>query len=81
MTYIKQNRWEFFKYVNSKLTIRPEISALLDENGELKHDEKDMGNICNKYFHLVFNRPAENEVMPEMDTICDKYISNIEITA
>ena len=78
---IEENRRGFFKYVNSKLTIRPEISALLDENGELKHDEKEMSNICNKYFHLVFNRPTENEVMPEMDTVCDEDISNIEITA
>ena len=75
------NRRGFFKYVNSKLTVRPEISALLNENGELKHDEKEMSNICNNYFHQVFNRPLDNEVLPEMESLCDEDISNIEITA
>ena len=75
------NRRGFFKYVNSKLTMRPEISALLDENGELKHEEKEMSNICNYYFHRVFNKPNDNEVLPEMESLCDEEINSIEITA
>ena len=61
--------------------MRPEISALLNENGEMKHDEKEMSNICNYYFHHVFNRPIDNEVLPNMENLCDEDISNIEITA
>ena len=49
------NRRGFFKYVNSKLTVRPEISALIDVNGEIKHEEKELANICNSYFHSAFN--------------------------
>ena len=74
------NRRGFFKYVNSKLTVRPEISALIDVNGEIKHDERDLANICNSYFHSAFNRPIAGEELPEMDTICETNIEVIEIT-
>merc|ERR1712120_7011 len=52
------NRRGFFKYVNSKLTVRPQITALSKENGELTHDEKEMCNIGNKCFHSAFTRPV-----------------------
>lgn len=74
------NRRGFFKYVNSKLTVRPEISALLKTNGELVHDEKEMANVSNQYFHASYNEPIENEELPEMDSMCDEDISNIHIT-
>ncbi|CAL4234819.1 unnamed protein product [Meganyctiphanes norvegica] len=74
------NKRGFFKYVNSKLTVRPEISALIRENGEIIHDEKEMSNICNCYFHTVFNRPTENEELPEMENLCNENIGDIEIT-
>ena len=74
------NRRGFFKYVNSKLTVRPEISALLKTNGELVHDEKEMANISNRYFHASFNVPIENEELPEMENLCEDNISDIQIT-
>ena len=74
------NRRGFFKYVNSKLTVRPEISALINENGVLIHDEKEMANVCNCYFHSVLNRPTEEEEMPEMEELCDENIRDIDIT-
>ena len=74
------NRRGFFKYVNSKLTVRPEISALTKEDGELTHDETEMCNVCNGYFHSAFNRPIEGEDLPEMECVCDVDISNIVIT-
>ena len=74
------NRRVFFKYVNSKLTVRPEISALTRENGELTHDETEMCNISNGYFHSAFNQPIDGEDLPEMECICDVDISNITIT-
>ena len=77
---IGKNRRGFFKYVNSKLTIRPEISALINENGELVYDEKEMSNICNYYFQLVFNRPTDEE-LPEMENFCDEDIGDIEVSA
>ena len=77
---IRTNRKGFFKYVNSKLTVRPEISALINENGELVHDEKEMSNICNCCFHASFTRPTGEE-LPEMDNLCNVHINNIEISA
>ena len=74
------NRRGFFKYVNSKLTVRPDISALTKENGELTHDEKDMCNVSNRYFHSAFTRPIDGEELPEMERLCDIDISNVEIT-
>ena len=77
---IRTNRKGFFKYVNSKLTVRPEISTLINENGELVHDEKEMSNICNCTFHASFTRPTGEE-LPEMENLCDVHIRNIEISA
>ena len=77
---VGKNRRGFFKYVNSKLTVRPEITALLKANGELVHDEKEMANICNNYFHESFNKPTENEDLPEMENMCEENINEINIT-
>ena len=74
------NRRGFFKYVNSKLTVRPEMSALTKEDGELTHDETEMCNICNRYFHSAFNRPIDDDDLPEMECICEVDIGNIVIT-
>ena len=74
------NRRGFFKYVNSKLTVRPEISAFLKENGEIVHDEIELANISNKYFHESFNKPSENDVLPEMENLCEVNINNIQVT-
>ena len=74
------NRRGFFKYVNSKLTVRPDITALTKENGELTNDEKEMCNVSNGYFHSAFNRPIDGEELPEMDCLCDVDINSIEIT-
>ena len=77
---VGMNRRGFFKYVNSKLTVRPEITALLNTNGELIHDEKEMANISNKYFHESFNVPVDNEDLPDMENLCEETISDIYIT-
>ena len=74
------NRRGFFKYVNSKLTVRPDISALINENGDIVQDEKEMCNLCNKYFHSAFTRPTPGEELPEMDCLCNENISDIIVT-
>ena len=74
------NRRVFFKYVNSKLTVRPEISSLLNENGEVTNDEKEMCNISNRYFHSAFNQTTNDDELPEMEQLCDENISEIVIT-
>ena len=76
---IGKNRRGFFKYVNSKLTVKPEISALRNVNGEIIHEEKEMSNICNTYFHSAFTRPTLEE-LPEMESLCDENIQPIVVT-
>ena len=74
------NRRGFFKYVNSKLTVRPDISALINENGDMVHDEKEMCNVCNKYFHSAFTRPTPGEELPDMECLCNENINDIVVT-
>ena len=79
-TDIAENPKAFFNYVNSRLTVRPEIAALRNENGVMIFDDKEISNICNRYFHSVFNKPTEGEEMPEMNVLCEDSIRNITIT-
>ena len=73
------NRRAFFKYVNSKLKVRPDVSTLIGENGELVHDEKEMANIYNRYFHASFNRPVDGEVLPDRNPQCEQIISELDV--
>ena len=77
---IGKNKRAFFKYVNSKLTVKQEIVALKNENGEMKFDDKDLCDISNRYFHSVFNIPIEGEQLPEMERLSNNNISDINIT-
>ena len=45
---VRHNRRAFFRYVNSKLTVRPELTEVQNENGELVDTEKDMCDIVGK---------------------------------
>ena len=74
------NRRGFFKYVNSKLTVRPKISALRNENGEMIHDDKEMCDLSNRYFHSSFNQPTQGEDLPDMDYLCNENIGDIIVS-
>ena len=50
----RQNKRQFFRYVNSKLTVRPEISEMQNELGDLVDNDKDICNILAKYFNSVY---------------------------
>ena len=77
---ISKNKRAFFKYVNSKLTVKHEIVALKNENGEMKFDDKELCNISNRYFHSVFNIPIEGEQLPDLDKMCNVNIGGINIS-
>ena len=42
---VRHNKRAFFRYVNSKLTVRPELSEIQNEMGELVDKDKDICNI------------------------------------
>ena len=73
------NKRQFFRYVNSKLTVRPEISSMQNESGELIDNDKEICNILAKYFNSVYT-PLSNDEMPEMNNMYENEIKNIEIT-
>ena len=76
---IRNNKRAFFRYVNSKLTVRPEITEMQNELGELFGNDKDICDILGKYFNSVYI-PQNNDDMPEMEVLCEQEIQDIQIT-
>ena len=76
---VRENRRAFFKYVNSKLTVRPEISEIRNELGILVDSDKDISNAFVKYFSSV-HTPAADGAMPEMEPTFRSEIRELVIT-
>ena len=76
---IRHNKRAFFRYVNSKLTVRPEISQMQNELGDLVDNDKDICSILGKFFNSVYS-PQSNDEMPEMEVLCNNEIRDFEIT-
>ena len=76
---IRHNKRGFFKYVNKKLTVRPEISEMQNVNGVLVDNDKEIASIMGGYFNSVYKIPG-NEDMPELNDMYEREINNIEIT-
>ena len=75
---VRQNKRQFFRYVNSKLTVRPEICEMQNEHGELVDNNKEICNILAKYFNSVYTPPS-NEDMPNMNEMYEDEIRNVII--
>ena len=74
-----KNKKAFFRYVNSKLTVRPEITEIKNASGALVDKDKDIADAFNKYFSSVHTPPSD-ELMPEMEDNFVDEISNINVT-
>ena len=74
----KTNKRAFFRYVNSKLTVRPEITAIKNKQGILVEEDKEMTNVIGSYFKEVFAEETI-EQMPEMDIQCENQIGEVRI--
>ena len=72
------NKRQFFRYVNSKLTVRPEITSMQNDIGELVDNDKEICNILARYFNSVYT-PVRNDEMPEMNNMYEREISDLEI--
>ena len=71
---IIHNKRGFFKYVRSKLTVRPEITQMQNENGGLVDKDGDIVSIMGRYFSSVYSQPS-HEAMPETN---EMYTSEIQ---
>ena len=73
------NKRSFFKYVNSRLTVRPEITTIKGENGLQLENDKDICETIAKYFNSVYLAQSSEE-MPEMQQMTNAQIGTIIIT-
>ena len=76
---VRNNKRQFYRYVNSKLTVRPEISEMQNELGVLVDNDKEICNILAKYFNSVYT-PVSDEEMPEMEEMYRTEIRDIIIS-
>ena len=72
----KTNKRAFFRYVNSKLTVRPKITAMKNKHGVLVEDDREMTNVIGGYFKEVFSEETTDE-MPDMNNQCENQIGNV----
>ena len=75
---VRHNKKAFFRYVNSKLTVRPEITEMQNENGELVDNVEGICGILGKYFSSVHSTPT-SEDMPEMSSMYGSEIEDMDI--
>lgn len=75
---VRQNKRAFFRYVNSKLTVRPEISEMKNEHSMLIDTDEGIANIMVKYFNSDHS-PLSNDEVPEMNLMYEREITNIVI--
>ena len=76
---VRNNKRGFFKYVNSRLTVRPEITEMQNENGILMDADKEITDIMGRYFNSVYTVPS-NEAMPNMEDMYNTEINSIPIS-
>ena len=75
----KHNKRAFYRYVNSKLTVRPEITEMQNEAGELIDNDIEICNILGRYFNSVYTARS-NDSMPDMNNSFNQEIRDIVIT-
>ncbi len=75
---VRHNKRAFYRYVNSKLTVRPELRVFQNENGEMVDKEEDVCNILGQYFSSVHTARWVGE-LPEMNEQFETELGNIRI--
>ena len=63
----------FFKYVRSKLTVRPEITEMQNENGVLADEDRDIVSIMGNYFNSVYSELIHRDI-PDMNDMYETKI-------
>ena len=73
------NKKAFFRYVNSKLTVRPEITALQTKDGTIVVEDSEIVEVQVDYFSTVYTS-HKGEQMPEMKEMTTAELCDIVIT-
>ena len=75
----RHNKRAFYKYVNSKLTVRPEITQVKKEDGLYAETDKEIGDTIGKYFNSV-HPPYFRGKLPDMQTVTHNKIGELSIS-
>ena len=75
----RHNKRSFFRYVNSKLTVRPEISEMQKENGELADIDDEICDTLGEYFSSVFSQ-GHTGPLPNLNDMYETEIGEITVT-
>ena len=75
----RTNKKAFFRYVNSRLTVRPEITALRTSDNKIVEEDKDIVEVQVDYFSTVYTS-YKGEQMPEMQEMTEAKLDDIQIT-
>ena len=76
----RHNKRGFFKYVNSRLTVRPEITAMKAGGNKIVEDDREIAETMVSYFSTV-HTSYNGEEMPAMLPLTECKIEDINITA
>ena len=76
----RHNKRGFFKYVNSRLTVRPEIMAMKTGDNKIVEEDKEIAETMVSYFSTV-HTSYNGEEMPAMLPLTENKIEDIIITA
>ena len=75
----KVNPKGFFKYVNSKIKPKEDISNLKMQDGELTENDTQKAEVLNAFFHSVFTDEDKND-LPIFKKQTDAILSYVNIT-
>ena len=75
----RHNKRAFYKYVNSRLTVRPEITQVIDGEGKFVESDKEIGDVIGQYFSSV-HPPYYTGEMPDMQHVTQNQIGRLTIT-
>ena len=71
-----ENLGAFYKYLNRRISYRPQIGALTDDSGNVKTDDHDRAELFNSYFATV--GVVDNGKIPVGQSVCSFCASSIE---
>ena len=75
----RHNKRAFYKYIKSKLTVRPEITQIRKGEGLYAESDKEIGDVMGEYFNSV-HLPYYTGALPDMQQMVQRAIGELNIT-